>query len=152
MLQDLTLYLVSLVGILLFFSFINALAIGVVTLAIVGLASQNLLKDWLRGALILLEDHYANGDVVQIGAVSGMVEFMNLRVTQLRSLGGELISIDHGSFSQAINFTSRWSQLNLGVDVDYQTNVDQAIKVVQSVADELYRTHLRSLRRGCKPL
>ena len=138
-LQDLTLYLVSLVGILLFFSFINALAIGVLTLAIVGLASQNLIKDWLRGSLILLEDHYANGDVVQIGAVSGMVEFMNLRVTQLRSLGGELISIDHGSFAQAINFTSRWSQLNLGVDVDYQTNVDQAIKVVRSVADELYK-------------
>ena len=57
------------------------------------LASQNLLKDLIAGLLILWEDQFAVGDVVVIDSEAGLVEKISLRVTQLRNLDGELISI-----------------------------------------------------------
>ena len=58
---------------------------GILGLAI-SFASQNLIKDFINGLLILWEDQYAVGDVIQIGKASGLVEYMNLRITQLRNL------------------------------------------------------------------
>jgi small-conductance mechanosensitive channel len=136
-LQDLTNYMAWLIGLLLFFIVINALPIGLILLAIVALASQNLLKDWLRGALILIEDHYAKGDIVMIGSIIGTVEFMNLRVTQLRTIDGKLVSIDNGSFTQAENLTSSWSGIKLTLDVAYQTNLDEAKKIIGEIAQEM---------------
>ena len=137
--QNMTLYFVSILGILIFFQYINALPIALLIFAIIGISSQSLIKDYLRGALILIEDHYATGDLVQIGMVKGMVEFFNLRVTQLRTLDGELVSIDNGSFSQANNLSKQWSQVNLGIDVAYSTDLDRAIDIVKHVAEEMHR-------------
>jgi small conductance mechanosensitive channel len=105
--QGVTLGLACVIGILLFFVVIKALPIGLISLAIFGFASQNLIKDWLRGILILLEDHYAQGDIVTIDGVTGTVETMNLRITQLRTLDCRLVSIDNGSFSRVINLTGK---------------------------------------------
>lgn len=137
-LQETTFFIAWVLGALIFFEMINALPIALVLLAIFAFGFQTLFKDWLRGFLILSEDHYAQGDVIKIGAIAGTVEYMSLRVTQLRTLDGELVSIDHGSFAQIINFTREWSQLNLGIEVDFQTDIDQAISVVKTVAEEIY--------------
>jgi small conductance mechanosensitive channel len=65
--------------------------------AVIGLAisfgSQSLIKDLVNGCLILIEDQFAVGDVIQVGDKSGLVENLNLRVTQLRNSKGELITI-----------------------------------------------------------
>ena len=57
------------------------------------LSAQNLIRDMINGILILIEDQYAVGDVIAIDSVIGFVEFMDLRITQLRTSDGELVSI-----------------------------------------------------------
>jgi small conductance mechanosensitive channel len=65
---------------------------GIIGLAL-SFASQNLIKDALNGFFIILEDQYAVGDVISVGEVSGLVEQLNLRITQLRDAEGRLITI-----------------------------------------------------------
>jgi moderate conductance mechanosensitive channel len=72
-------------------------------------AFQSLLKDMINGCLILLEDQYAVGDMVQIataqGPVQGLVEFMSLRITQLRTTEGRLITIPNNVIAVVENFS-----------------------------------------------
>jgi small conductance mechanosensitive channel len=136
-LQDLTLAIVCLIGSFAFFEIINAQSLWFLLLAVVGFASQNLIKDWLQGAMILLEDHYATGDIVKVGDMAGIVEFMNLRVTQVRTLDGELVSINNGAITQPINLTRHWSRVNLAIAVAYSTDLDKAMAVIEQVATEM---------------
>ena len=62
----------------------------------------------------------------------GKVEYMNLRMTKLRTPDGELVSIANGSFEQVKNTTNRWSRVNIGVDVAYKTDLDKAIAVIEA--------------------
>ena len=101
---------------------------------IASLSLQSLFRDWINGIMILLEDQYALGDVVTIEEQTGVVEYLTLRVTKLRSLDGELISIANSRISKINNLTSDWSRINLGINVEYNTNLEQAISVIKSVA------------------
>ncbi|MGK7907271.1 MAG: mechanosensitive ion channel family protein [Synechococcus sp.] len=127
---------ITIIAIVFLFEGFRLPTVPIVTLAgIVGFASQNLIKDFLNGLFILWEDQYAIGDVVSIGNVSGYVEFISLRITKLRSLDGELISIANGTISTVQNLTNEWSRLNLGVDVAYSTDLDKALHVIETVAN-----------------
>jgi small conductance mechanosensitive channel len=105
----------------------------------ISLASQNLIKDVINGFLILLEDQYGVGDVVAIGEVSGFVENMNLRITQLRNAEGHLITIPNSSISVVQNLSKEWSRVDLSINVAYDANLDQALKVTEQVAQEMSR-------------
>lgn len=109
--------------------------------AVVGLAlsfgAQNLVKDLVNGCLILLEDQYAVGDIITANGETGLVEKLNLRLTQLRSFDGELISIPNSSISLVKNKTSSWSRVNMGIDVAYNTDLDHAISVIDQVATQM---------------
>jgi moderate conductance mechanosensitive channel len=76
---------------------------------IIGLAllliGQAVVKDWVMGGLMIWEDQYAIGDVVVTQNQMGLVERMNLRLTQLLNLEGRLISIANGSITQVENLT-----------------------------------------------
>ena len=126
------------IAIVVLFEVIRLPTIPLVTVAgVIGFASQNLIKDFLNGCAILWEDQYALGDVVTIGTFSGYVEFISLRVTKLRSLDGELISIANGKIDTVQNLTNEWSRLNLGIDVAYGTDLDKAIAVIKQVAQTM---------------
>ncbi len=103
----------------------------------VSLASQNLIKDVINGFLILLEDQYGVGDVVMIGEMSGLVENMNLRITQLRSSQGHLITIPNSSISVVQNLSKEWSRVDLNISVAYESDIDQALAVIDRVAQTL---------------
>ncbi|MGF1601167.1 MAG: mechanosensitive ion channel family protein [Thermosynechococcaceae cyanobacterium] len=109
--------------------------------ALFGLAlsfgAQNLIKDVVNGCLILLEDQFAVGDVITINHVSGIVEKLNLRLTQLRNTDGELISVPNSSITVVKNQTSSWSRVNLGIEVAYSTDLDHAIAVIETVATQM---------------
>ncbi|XQQ05115.1 MAG: mechanosensitive ion channel family protein [Leptolyngbya sp. IPPAS B-1204] len=111
---------------------------GVVGVGI-SLASQNLIKDVINGFLILLEDQYGVGDVVKIGEMSGFVENMNLRITQLRSNEGQLITIPNSAISVVQNLSKEWSRVDLGVSVAYEADLDQALAVTEQVAQAMSR-------------
>ena len=126
------------IAVVVLFEVIRIPTIPFVTLAgVIGFAAQNLIKDFLNGVVILWEDQYGIGDVVSINSITGYVEFISLRVTKVRSLDGELISISNRMIDTAHNLTSEWSRLNLGIDVAYGTDLDKAISVIQAVAQNL---------------
>lgn len=110
---------------------------GVIGLAI-SFASQSLIKDAINGFLILIEDQYGVGDVVAIGEVSGFVEYMNLRITQLRNAEGRLITIPNSAISIVQNLSKDWSRVDLAVDVAYGTNPDAALTIIRNVATDIY--------------
>jgi moderate conductance mechanosensitive channel len=103
----------------------------------VSLASQNLIKDAINGFLIILEDQYALGDVINVGNVGGLVENLNLRMTQLRDSEGRLITIPNGEIKIVANLSSRWSRADLTVPIDYQADTEEALKLIETVAFEM---------------
>jgi moderate conductance mechanosensitive channel len=103
----------------------------------ISLASQNLIKDVINGFLILLEDQYGVGDVVKIGEMSGFVENMNLRITQLRSSEGHLITVPNSSITVVQNLSKEWSRVDISVSVAYEADLDQALAVIDQVAQTL---------------
>jgi small conductance mechanosensitive channel len=111
---------------------------GVLGLAF-SFASQNLIKDTINGLLIIFEDQYAVGDVVTIGEVGGLVENLNLRITQLRDGEGRLITIPNSSISVVANHSNGWSRSDLKIPVAYYANVDEAIALIKEIAEQMYQ-------------
>ena len=105
----------------------------------VSLASQNLIKDAINGFLIILEDQYALGDIIAVGNVQGLVENLNLRITQLRDTEGRLITIPNSEVKIVANLSSRWSRADLKIPVAYQADIDQVLKLMETVAVDMDR-------------
>ncbi len=103
----------------------------------ISFASQNLIKDLINGTLILLEDQYAVGDFIQVAGISGKVENMNLRITQLRTIDGTLATIPHASVDLVQNRSKDWSRVNFTVEVGYDTDVVQAMQLIRQVAEQM---------------
>ena len=97
------------------------------------LASQSLIKDAINGFLIIMEDQYALGDVITVGDIGGLVENLNLRITQVRDAEGRLITIPNSEVKIVANLSSRWSLADLNIPVAYQTDIDQALKLIETV-------------------
>lgn len=109
---------------------------GIIGLGI-SFASQSLIKDIINGFFILLEDQYGVGDVITVGDVSGLVENMNLRITQLRNEEGRLITIPNSAITIVQNMSKEWSRVALRVDVAYSADIDKALAVVDQVAQDM---------------
>ena len=101
------------------------------------LASQNLIKDAINGFIIIWDDRYAVGDIVDIGEVSGLVENINLRITQLRDAEGRLITVPNSAVEIVANRSSQWSRADLNIPVAYQTDIDRAKSIIHQVAEDL---------------
>jgi moderate conductance mechanosensitive channel len=102
-----------------------------------GFGAQNLVKDYLNGALILIENQFSKGDVVRIAGVGGTVEDLSLRRTTLRDLDGTVHTVPNGAIIVASNLTRIWARINLDVTVAYGTDIDRATEVVDAVGREL---------------
>jgi moderate conductance mechanosensitive channel len=109
---------------------------GLVGVAL-SLASQSLIKDAINGFLVIVEDQYAVGDVIAVGDVGGLVENLNLRITQLRDAEGRLITIPNSEIKVVANLSSRWSRADLTIPVAYHNNIDQAFDLIKQVAGEM---------------
>lgn len=112
---------------------------GVVGLAI-GFGSQALVKDFLSGMFILVEDQFGVGDVVDLDGTSGTVEAISLRTTQLRSVEGTVWHVPNGEIRRVGNMSKHWSRAVLDVEVAYGTDIEQARAVIKRVADDVWRT------------
>ncbi len=142
-LQGLKTFLIAIIGITWALGVIglpigSVLAIGGIIAFAISLGFQNLVKDVVNGFLILLEDQYAIGDVIAIGTESGLVENVNLRITQLRNGEGQLITIPNSSIVQVRNLTRTWSRVDFAIDLAYDTDIDSALDVLRQVGDQLY--------------
>lgn len=79
-------------------------ALGVGGLAL-GLAAQNLIRDYIIGVLILLEDQFRAGEEVEIAGKRGLVKDFNLRRVILRTKAGEICFVPNSQISSVLNFT-----------------------------------------------
>lgn len=111
-------------------------AAGVLGLAI-GFGAQSLVKDLISGFFILLEDQIRVGDVVEIAGKSGIVERMNLKMTILRDLSGNVHFVPNGEISVVTNMTKGYSRYVLEIGVAYRENVDEVMAVMQEVDEDL---------------
>jgi moderate conductance mechanosensitive channel len=110
--------------------------LGVVGIA-VGFGAQSLVRDYLNGALILVENHFSKGDIVAIAGVSGTVEDFSLRRTTLRDLDGIVHTVPNGEIKVASNRTRTWARINQNVMVAFGTDIDKATAVVDDVGREM---------------
>jgi small conductance mechanosensitive channel len=111
--------------------------LGVVGIA-VGFGAQTLVRDYLNGALILVENQFSKGDVVRLAGVAGTVEDFNLRRTTLRDIDGIVHTIPNGEIKVASNLTRVWARINQDVTVAYGTDIDKAIEVVDGVGAAMH--------------
>ncbi|MEH2336982.1 mechanosensitive ion channel family protein [Nostoc sp.] len=116
----------------------SILAGGAVIGIAISLGSQGLIKDLVNGCLILMEDQFAVGDVIEIGDKSGLVENLNLRVTQLRNDEGKLITIPNSNITNVSNLTRLWSRVDFSIVVAYENDPKQVLEILKQVCKQLY--------------
>lgn len=106
---------------------------GVMGVAL-GFGAQSLVKDFLSGLFMMVEDQYGVGDVVDLGEASGTVEAVGLRVTRIRSLDGTVWYVRNGEVLRVGNMTQGWSRAVIDLRVDAQTDLAAAEEIVRRVA------------------
>ncbi|MFW6138454.1 MAG: mechanosensitive ion channel family protein [Spirochaetota bacterium] len=111
-------------------------AAGILGLA-VGFGAQSLVKDVISGFFILLEDQIRVGDVVQVSGTGGLVEKINLRMTVLRDLAGNVHYVKNGNIDIVTNMTKDFSRYVFEIGVAYREDVDEVIEVVKEVDRDL---------------
>ena len=110
--------------------------LGVAGLAL-GLGAQTLIKDWLGGLFLLLEDQLRIGDSVIINGIGGGVEEINLRTTLLRGENGAVHVIANGSINTLSNLTRDYSYYVFEAILAHRADADRALAIVASVGGEL---------------
>lgn len=111
-------------------------AAGIVGLAI-GFGAQSLVKDVINGFFILLEDQIRVGDVVDINGKGGLVEKVNLKMTILRDLAGNVHFIPNGTIDIVTNMTKGYSRYVFDIGVAYREDVDEVIQVIKEVDEDM---------------
>ena len=136
------------IGIMLIFSEFNinvaALATGAGLVSIlIGFGAQSTIKDYLAGMFIILENQYRVGDIVQMSGgslgtpgVSGSVEEITIRITRLRDLNGNLHVVRNGEPSVISNLSITFANVNVDLEVSYDTDIDRAEAIINKVGEE----------------
>ena len=110
---------------------------GIVGVAI-GFGSQTLVRDFLAGMFMLIEDQFGVGDVIDVGPASGVVEGLSLRTTRIRDVEGTVWHVPNGEIHRVANKSQDWSRAVLDVEVAHGTEVRRAEEVIKRVADEIW--------------
>lgn len=109
---------------------------GVLGVAL-GFGAQNLVKDYLSGIFIVLEDQFGVGDTVELTGVIGTVEEVTLRVTRLRDLTGVVWYVRNGEILTVGNRSQGWTLAIADLPVAADTNLDQVRAVVDRVGEQM---------------
>ncbi len=107
-----------------------AMAVGV------GLAFQDIGRDYVRGVLILAEDWFRVGEWATVAGISGTVDHMDLRRTILRDLDGTMHVIPNRKIDIVSNMARDWASINLNITVAYKENLDHVIEVINDVCQK----------------
>jgi moderate conductance mechanosensitive channel len=110
---------------------------GVVGVAL-GFGAQNLIKDFIAGIGIILEDQYGVGDVVDLGEASGTVEAVGLRITRVRDVNGVVWYVRNGEILRVGNKSQGYAQVVVDMPVAHDTDLERCRVVMQEVADAMY--------------
>lgn len=103
-----------------------------------GFGAQALVKDYLSGIFMILEDQYGVGDLINTGEVTGTVEDVGLRVTRLRDGGGQVWYVRNGEILRVGNQSQGWSTATIDIPIAYDEDAARAIGVLDTVMDEVF--------------
>ena len=104
-----------------------------------GFGAQSLVKDFLSGMFMLVEDQFGVGDIIDVGDASGVVEGVSLRTTRVRDVEGTVWHVPNGTISRVGNKSQQWSRALIDFEVAYDTDLDKAKSVIKQVADEVWK-------------
>jgi small-conductance mechanosensitive channel len=102
-----------------------------------GFGAQNIVRDFLAGTFMVVEDQFGVGDVVDLGEAKGTVEEITLRATRVRDVNGTLWHVPNGQILRVANKSQAWSRAVLDLEMDGGTSYDAAAEVIQHTADHL---------------
>ena len=108
-------------------------SVGIVGVAL-GFGAQSLVRDFLTGLFMLLEDQYGVGDVIDVGPANGTVEAVTLRITKIRDADGTLWYVPNGTMVRVGNKTQGWATAVVEIDVDYFADLDQVRSLLAEAA------------------
>jgi small-conductance mechanosensitive channel len=103
-----------------------------------GFGAQSIVKDFLSGLFMLIEDQYGVGDIIDVGDATGTVEKVSLRSTAVRDVYGTVWHVPNGEILRVGNYSQLWSRALIDVEVSYDTDLTLAQGVIQRVADGLW--------------
>lgn len=109
---------------------------GIIGLA-VGFGAQELVRDFISGFFMLLENQIRTGDVARINGTSGSVESIELRTTTLRDFEGVVHIFQNGKINSLSNLTKDWSAFAMDIGVAYKENVDEVIEIIKETGGDL---------------
>jgi small conductance mechanosensitive channel len=108
-----------------------------VVLAAIGFAAQEVIRDYVAGLLIMLENQFGIGDYVTIAGQTGEVESFSLRRSVLRSDDGDLISVPNGEIRVARNLTRIWARVNLELPIADPARITDAVGAIDAAGRSL---------------
>ena len=103
----------------------------------IGFGAQSMIKDFLAGLFIILENQYRVGDVVDLEGSAGTVEQITIRSTTVRDTDGNVHYIPNGTIARVINKTMGFSKANLTITVAPDTNVDKLANLINEVGEKM---------------
>ena len=106
-------------------------------LAAAAFVAQDVIRDYVGGAIIVLENQFGIGDVVRVAGVTGTVEALSLRRTTIRNDDGDQVTVPNGEIRVAANLTRIWSALNVEIAIVDPNAVDAARAVIDATGVDL---------------
>ncbi|MPZ62110.1 MAG: mechanosensitive ion channel [Propionibacteriales bacterium] len=110
---------------------------GILGLAL-GFGAQALVRDFLSGIFMILEDQYGVGDFVDVGEAVGQIEAVGMRVTRLRDLDGTVWYVRNGEILRVGNMSQNWARTVLDIGVAYGADLSRVREVLREEADQLW--------------
>ncbi len=109
---------------------------GVLGVAL-GFGAQYMIRDYLAGLAVILENQYRVGDVVCLDGTCGLVEDITLRKTVMRDLDGKVMHFPNGNFKVTANMTKDYSRAHMNISVAYKEDLDKVIALINKVGKEM---------------
>jgi moderate conductance mechanosensitive channel len=119
---------------------VNLAAIGVGASIIgvaLGFGAQQVVRDFLAGTFMIIEDQFGVGDVIDTGVATGTVEGVSLRTTRLRDAEGTVWHIPNGGILRVGNKSQQWTRVIMDVAVAYDADLQRATYAIRSAADDV---------------
>ncbi|MBO3750969.1 mechanosensitive ion channel family protein [Streptosporangiaceae bacterium NEAU-GS5] len=113
-------------------------SVGILGVA-VGFGAQELVKDFIAGVFMLLEDQYGVGDHIDTGQAIGTVESVTLRITRLRDADGKVWYVRNGTITRIGNESQGWSRAVVDVPVAYETDITAVRELLTGIAQDLWQ-------------
>ena len=110
---------------------------GIASIAI-GFGAQSIVRDFLAGIFVVIEDQYGVGDIIDVECATGKVVEVGFRTTRLRDWEGVLWTIPNGEIQRVGNYSQIWARSVFDISISYDDDIDHASEVIKGVLDEIW--------------